>query len=245
MTGWTILKILSGFYLLFGILWKPIYHLAQKSIIKIIDLYVTYQKFINPINKGIYYTSWTYDLSSSAVNIIEQEFGKFFETCRSEHKPATFIVPKSDYSNKDRIMMAYTHNNHEYYVIYHLKGLEEINIPMYTETEIKENKGTSGVVKAFCRDPISNKVTNTVTDVLRKLAGPMGNFYADLDLKISPRDIDEMLWGNTGLPIIGSNNILAITDRSFKTHKFKYDDKVRVHAIRLPELNKVFHPKTE
>jgi hypothetical protein len=231
-------------FVLFDVLYKPVKRTLQMVLVKGLDTYVSYQRYMYPIRKGIVYTSWTYDLSFPSTAITyEEDFREFFETICREQQPATFIVPQLEYSDEDRIMLTYLHNNHEYYVIYHLKELDKIEFPVYTESNIKDHKGTFGVVNSHCIN--EDGTTKIVTQLLRKFAGPMGNFYADLNMHISPKDIDDLV--SQSEDIIGSGSILTIKDRSFKTHKFQYNDRIKIKELRLPELNKVFHPhsKTE
>ena len=217
--------------------WKPLQNQIQKIFMRGIEFYIDIKRTIDPLKKGTYFTDYTIHCRNLQNSYkIDTELSIFLDQLEIlEETTAEFPVPNLYYSDTDTLHLHYLHNNHEYKVVYYLNGVDRIRIPIYTETEIREGKGTSGVVKAYCIDTQTEEITRIVTQEVRKFAGPLGNFYEDLGLQICPRD----------LQVIKKDEILVIKDRSFNIHKFQYNDKIWVRELRLPELNDVFHPKEQ
>ncbi len=107
-------------------------------------------------------------------------FEDFVNLCCNPNSNLRGMDPNKIY----RLEVNYTFDYKTYKVIFDNVYNQSIKFPLYSETELRQKQCDEGILSATVQESDETGEEQDVTEELRQLAGPLGNFYKDHNLRI-------------------------------------------------------------
>lgn len=114
---------------------------------------------------------------------------KFIELCCNPNSNFNQFDPSKQYE----LVVRYTFDHKEFIIVYSMDdGENNIRFPIYTESEIRSRslKNTGVITAGLLTAKEDDEDGINIYDHLKKLAGPMENFYADTEYKVKKHHLN-------------------------------------------------------
>jgi hypothetical protein len=138
---------------------------------------------------------------------------EFIERCYEKCKSEDIAFPQPDPTRRYELVVHYVFDHEDYTIVYDTDDKSPIRFPIYTESAIRHRDRLQTVLEATVTAKREQEDGMNVYDHIKRLAGPMGNFYADSEFCVKKRHLHF-----TGFRVPLDDAYLRIMDGNATTH---------------------------